>query len=175
MDYGNGELCHLLHAERVSSQFAVSRFAEPNVEERFVRALHRGFRRETCELRHHANEPDGGHAGHVGIVFRHVADLVPDFPHPGPDVQPKNPGCSFRRRVKSHKRVNQRRFTRAIGSEQTNAPAGKPAVEIFQDRPPAELHALVFQLNEHEVLYENEAAKFLLDMYYLKPMGKNNE
>ena len=71
---GHGELGHLLHAERVRAELAVSGFAQSHVEQRFVRTFHGGFGRQPGKLRHHAHEANRRHAGDERVVLRHVAD-----------------------------------------------------------------------------------------------------
>ena len=50
------ELGQLFHAERISFEFAIARFAETDIKERFVRAFECGFGRKSGQLGHQANE-----------------------------------------------------------------------------------------------------------------------
>ena len=75
VNQGLGELDHLLHTGGEGPELAVSRFAETDVEEGFVRALEGRLGGQPAELGHQAYEVDCGHVGDERIVFGHVADL----------------------------------------------------------------------------------------------------
>ena len=68
------ELDALLHAGRVRLDVAVARLAEADVEQDFVRALHRVDARQPRQLAAVGDERHGVHAGNVRVAFRHVAD-----------------------------------------------------------------------------------------------------
>ena len=59
---------------RIGFDVAVARFAKADVVEHFVRALHRVGRRQAGQLAAIRHERDGGHAGNLRVVLRHVAD-----------------------------------------------------------------------------------------------------
>ncbi len=61
MGNGLGELRELLHAERIRAHRAITSFAQADVDERFVGALHRLIGREAGNLRHVTNEAHSGH------------------------------------------------------------------------------------------------------------------
>ena len=76
-----GELRHLLHPERVGPELAVTRLAEPDVEQHLVGLLERGFRRKAGELGHLAHEGDRRHVADERVVLGHVADARPGLAH----------------------------------------------------------------------------------------------
>src|SRR5438874_2614017 len=73
-------------------EVAIARFAQADVEKRFVSALNRGFRWKARQFGHHAHKADGRHTGDVGVGFRHVADLLADLADVRADVKTEDPG-----------------------------------------------------------------------------------
>src|SRR6185369_3676008 len=69
------EFGELFHAERISAELAITRFAQSYVEERFVRAFKRGFGRQTRQFSHQANEVNASHVGNERVALGHVTDL----------------------------------------------------------------------------------------------------
>ena len=81
------QLDALLHAGRVRLDIPVARFAEPDIEQHLVRALHGVDARQSRQLAAVGDERDGIHPGNVGIAFRHVADARADVERRARDVE----------------------------------------------------------------------------------------
>ena len=79
---GLGQLDELLHSQRISAHFAVANFAQSHIEQRFMRAFQRRFRRQASQLRHVTDEADPAHIADERIVLRHVADALPRMLRP---------------------------------------------------------------------------------------------
>src|SRR5438067_2762932 len=73
---GLRQLGKLLHSERVRSELAIADLAEPNVEEGFVRALHRVTWRKPGEFGHITHEAYAGHIRDESVILRHVANEI---------------------------------------------------------------------------------------------------
>src|SRR5207249_763048 len=97
--------------------------------------LQRGSPGQACQLRNHSQISDGGHAGGVRIVFRHVTDETPNLADVFLNVETKHAYGSARWRMKTQERAQQRRLACAIGSEQTNGAARETPGQAVQYRP----------------------------------------
>ena len=73
------QLDALLHAGGIGFDVAIARLAEADVEEHFVRALHRVDARQPGQLAAVGDEGHGVHAGNVRVALRHVADARADL------------------------------------------------------------------------------------------------
>ncbi len=76
MHEGLGELDALLHARRVGLDGPVARLAEADVVEHLVGAADRLVARQAGELARERHERRGGHARHVAVLLRHVAEAA---------------------------------------------------------------------------------------------------
>src|SRR5262249_13043180 len=94
--------------------------------------------RQTGKLCHHAHQTYSGHACDIGIVFRHIADCVPDLSDLCPHIHSQDTRGSFGWRMKSKECLNQRTLTGAVRSKQTNSASGERSVEVLQNGPAIE-------------------------------------
>ena len=122
------EFGQLLHAQRISIETAITRFAEADVEQRFVRAFERGFRRQARQLGHQPHEMHRAHLRDERIALRHVADQRSDLFRVGADVLAEDVGGAGRRRMKAEQRVNQRGLAGAVRPEQADRASAQFAV-----------------------------------------------
>ena len=81
-------------------------------------ALERRARRQTGKLGHVPDEVHAGHVSNEGIILRHIADCTADLGSIPLHIEPEDSRGSFRRRMKSQQSVDQRGFSRAVGTEQ---------------------------------------------------------
>src|SRR5262245_18235041 len=100
MNNGNGNLGHLLHADGVGSSIGITSLAETEMKKCFVRALESDGWRQARKFTHHADEADARHARDERIVFRHVADRLPDFARLCSDIHPEDASGTFVRLMK---------------------------------------------------------------------------
>ena len=84
------QLDPLLHAGRIGLDVAIARLAEADVEQHFVRALHRVDARQAGQLAAVGDERDGVHAGNVRVALRHVADARANLERRRGDVEPEH-------------------------------------------------------------------------------------
>ena len=85
------QLDALLHAGRVGLDVPVARFAEADVEQHFVGALHRIDARQAGQLAAVGDERHRVHARNVRVALRHVADAGADLERRLGDVQAEHP------------------------------------------------------------------------------------
>jgi hypothetical protein len=145
---GLGQLGGLLHAQRIGAQVAVAHLAQSNVEEGFVRALQRVFRRQTGQFGHQPDEAHAAHGGDERIVFRHVADQAANFAGVGADVAAEDAGSSGGGLMETQQRVDEGGLSRAVGPQQADGPAGESGFEILQDGALAKAHFETIQFDD---------------------------
>src|SRR5580765_2651091 len=112
------KLRKLFHSKRIRSNLAIARFAQPYVEQGFVRPFERRFRRQTRKLSHQTNEVNTTHVGDERVAFGHVADLRSNLLCVAADVAAEDMSRARGRRMEAKQRVNQRGLARAVRSQQ---------------------------------------------------------
>jgi len=128
------QLGQLLHAQRVCPHFAITSLAQPNVEERLVRALHGFVGRKTGEFSHVTDETNSGHISQERIALGHVADLRTQFANVSLNVFAKDTSGAGVRTVKAKQCVDESRFAGAIRAEQSNASAREITIQPVKNR-----------------------------------------
>jgi hypothetical protein len=119
---GLRELGELLHPQRILFHLAITRLAQADVKQRFVRSLERGIRGQPGQFRHVADEFHRTHSGDERIVLGHVADEVAHAADPGADVVAGNARGAAKRAVEAEQRIDQRRLPCPVRSQQADGP-----------------------------------------------------
>ena len=127
MNNGLRELRHLLHAKREGPEFAITRFAEAYVEERFVCAFERLLGRQSGKFRAEADEGNRRHIRYEAVVLRHVADECTNLADLRADVETHHPCGACGGFPKTENCADQRAFACAVGSEQPDGAAAAGA------------------------------------------------
>ena len=97
-------------------------------------ALKRRGGGQARELSHVTDEMHAGHVSDEGIIFRHVSDGAADLSSIAMGIESEDAGGALRRRMKSQQRVDQRRFSRAIWTEQADGVSQQLAGEPIEHR-----------------------------------------
>ncbi len=129
------EFRKLLHAQRIRFEPAITRFAESNIEQRFVRTFQCSFGRQPGQFGHQANEMHCAHLCDERIALGHVADQRLDLLCLVDDVVAEDLRSAGGRRMKPKQRVDERCLAGAVWTEQTDCFAAQIAAQIFQYRP----------------------------------------
>ncbi len=155
VDQGLGELDHLLHPGGEGAHLAVARLAETDVEERLVGSFEGGLRRQAAEFGHEPDEVDRGDVGDIGVGLGHVADLGADLFADDDELPAEDPSAARGRRVEAEQGAQQGGLAGAVGSEQTDGPAGERGFEPIEDRPTTELDGQTVKLEDGRALVES--------------------
>src|SRR6185369_8053686 len=117
-----------------------------------VSALECVLGRKPGELGHEPDEADASHAGDEGVVLRHETDQAADLPGMGADIVAEDAGGPGGWLMESEQRVEKRRFSRSVRSEEPDGAAGQRGLELFENGARAEAHFEAVQL-DHGVHY----------------------
>jgi hypothetical protein len=142
------ELDALFHAGRVGLDVAVSRFAEADVVEHFMRALHRVGARQPCQLAAVRHEGDRRHARNVPVGFRHIADAAADLERRGLHIVAEHAHVAAVGRDEAEQRLQHRALARAIGTEQADGARLEHGADVAQRPIAAVFHADAIELND---------------------------
>ena len=153
-----GELRHLLHPERVGPELAITRLAEPDVEQHLVGLLERRFRRKAGELGHLAHEGDGRHVADERVVLGHVADARARFAHAVRAIEAENARAPGAGAEEPEQRQDQRGLARAVRAQQAHGLArarhAEAAGDPVKDLPPPQPDFQVFEFDDWIQLVE---------------------
>ena len=106
VDDGDCEFGHLFHAERIGTHISIAGLAQSELEQSFVSPFQRIRRRQARQFGHHTYQTYAGRSSNERIVFRHVADLVPDLADLRADIHSQDPGGPLCWRMKAQESLN---------------------------------------------------------------------
>src|SRR5450432_1624201 len=101
------QLGQLLHAQRICAYFSITRFTQPNVEERFMGALHGFVSRKPGKFCHISDKANTRHVRQKRIAYRHIADLCSQFSCVSLYIFSKDSRCAGAWTIKSQQRIDE--------------------------------------------------------------------
>jgi hypothetical protein len=135
----------LLHARRVGLYVAVSSLSKPDVEEDFVRALHRVRAPKARQLAAVRDEGNGCHAGYVRVTLRYIADAGAHGTRRFADVIAQHAQTAARGREQTKKRLDERALARAVGTKQSDGAVWEIGADVAERFVPAVCDGDVFE------------------------------
>ena len=116
----------------VGLDVAIARFAEADVEQHFVRALHGVGPRQAGQLAAIRDKGHRVHAGNVRVALRHVADPRADLERRVGDVEPEDAHPSALGHEEPEQRLDHRALAGAVRPEQAHRAGGKRRRHVAQ-------------------------------------------
>ena len=146
------ELDALLHAGRIGFDVAVARFAQADIEEHLVRALHRIDARQPGQFAAVGDERYGVHARDVRVAFRHVPDAGADLERRGGDVQAEHAHLAAVGHDEPEQRLDHRALAGAVRAEQTHGSGAERRRHVAQRLVAAVRHRYRIQRDDRVVV-----------------------